>query len=54
MYIKNIAETADLSADCQRRTTSFEEVDLMNSPDRPEWLQIWIKIAEQDRKFLAG
>lgn len=53
MYVKEIAETADLSVDCKQRTTSFEEVDLMNA-DRPEWLQVWLKIAEQDRKFLAG
>lgn len=43
MYVKDIAETAD----------EAEAIDML-SDERPKWLEIWIEVARQDAKILAG
>lgn len=58
MYIKEISATMGLPADCRRHEqspfTDMEKTKDVGSDDKPEWLEIWLNIAEQDRKFLAG
>ena len=55
MFIDSISATVELSADYRKKEQEdSKEPQNRISDTKPDWLECWIKIAQQDAKILAG